>query len=274
MFKGVEPPKNEEGRYYHIDCGPGDIHPYILTCGCSERAEKIAGFFDRHIVHRENREFSTYTGFYKDIPITVIGTGIGPDNTAIVVVEASQCVPAATFIRIGSSGGLQDYISIGDLIITERALRDEGTSHYYAPPDVVAEADSDGLFALKKAAQILKYPHHIGITCTTSDFYAGQGWLMQGFSLTDPGKIQRMRKSGVLNFEMEMSVYFTLAKISSYKLRACGVTAVYDNIINRKFPSKKVLHEAEEHCMKVGLLALEILYAKDNGKEYKAANFE
>ncbi len=267
MPAAEEPPKNQKGRYYHINCSAGDIHPYILTCGCPERAKKIASFFDKLIIKRKNREFHTYTGFYKEIPLTVIGTGIGPDNTAITVIEASQCVSDPTFIRIGSCGAIQDYIDIGDLVITERAIRDENTSHYYAPSDIEAAADPQVLDALKEAARRLGYPHHIGVTCTTSDFYAGQGWLIKGFSITDKDKIKRMQSAGILNFEMEMSVYLTLAKISAYNIRACGITAVYDKISNRKFPSKNVLLDAEKRCIQTGLMAAEILYEKD--KELK-----
>ncbi|NIO16436.1 MAG: uridine phosphorylase [Deltaproteobacteria bacterium] len=264
--KGIEPPKNDAGRYYHIDCGPGDIHPYILTCGHPDRAVKIASFFDRVTVTRKNREFCTFTGYYREIPVTVMGTGIGPDNTAITVVEASQCVVPATFIRIGSCGSVQDDVAIGDLVITERALRDENTSHYYAPPTVEAVADREIVSALARAAASLNYPYHVGLTCTTSDFYAGQGWHVRGFSSTDPKKIERLRAAGVLNVEMEMSVYLTLAAISSWKLRSGGVTAVYDSITDRRFASKDVLAKAEMRCIQVGLRAVEIVYSMDREK--------
>lgn len=264
--RGIEPPKNEEGRYYHIDCGPGDIHPYVLTCGHPDRAGKIARLFDSITIKRRNREFCTFTGFYRDIPVTALGTGIGPDNTAIAIVESAQCAIPVTFIRLGSCGSLQDEISMGDLVITERALRDENTSHYYAPASIEAVADRDVLSALTEAASSLEYPYHVGITCTTSDFYAGQGWYVRGFNATDPGKTQRLRDAGVLNVEMEMSVYLTLARISSWKLRAGGVTAVYDNVFDRKFAPKAVLESAEMRLINVGLLAVELLHGMDREK--------
>lgn len=266
MPKGIEPPKNDSDRYYHIDCGPGDVHPYILTCGHPDRARKIARLFDRVTVKRRNREFCTFTGYYRDIPVSVIGTGIGPDNTAIAVVEASQCVVPATFIRIGSCGSVQDNIAVGDLVITERAIRDENTSHYYAPPTVDAVADREVLSALSGAAESLNYPHHVGLTCTTSDFYAGQGWQVRGFTSTDPEKMERLRRAGVLNVEMEMSVYLTLARVSSWKLRAGGVTAVYDSIADRRFAPEGALKKAENRCIEVGLRAVEILHSMDGEK--------
>ncbi|RMG60859.1 MAG: uridine phosphorylase [Deltaproteobacteria bacterium] len=260
----IEPPKNDRGRYYHIDCGPGDIHPYVITCGHPERAEKIASFFNEVKVWRRNREFVTITGMWKGIPLTVMGTGIGPDNTAIAVVEAAQCVEPVTFIRVGSCGGVSRQVSVGDLVITERALRDENTSHYYAPPEVEATASRDVLGALEEAAKELGFPYHVGLTCTTSDFYAGQGWKVRGFDCTCPDKLERLEREGVLNVEMEMSVYLTLAAISTFRIRAGGVTAVYDTVWDRKFAEKEVLEEAEKRCILVGLRAVEILRERDS----------
>jgi uridine phosphorylase len=65
----VDLPKNRQGRYYHLDCGPGDLAPYILTCGDPDRARRIARSFDRVELRRKNREFLTYTGIYHGIRI-------------------------------------------------------------------------------------------------------------------------------------------------------------------------------------------------------------
>lgn len=258
-------PLNEQGRYYHIDCGPGDIAPYILTCGDPARARRLARSFDYLTVRRRNREFLTITGRYQDIPITVMATGIGPDNTAIAVIEASQCVHPATFIRLGTSGALQPHIALGDLVITDKALRDENTSHYYADPDFLAPAHPAVVSALKQAAADLKVPHHVGTTCTTSDFYAGQGRRAPGFPCLDPDKVARLAAAGVLNLEMEMSVYLTLAHVSTYPLRAGGACAVLAHRLSGAlvFDVRKHLRLAEKRCIQVGLRAVKILSALD-----------
>jgi uridine phosphorylase len=265
MSSEVAVPRNEQGRFYHLDCGEGDIAPYILTCGDPARARRLARYFDTVEVRRRNREFVTITGRYKSIPATVMATGIGPDNTAIAVIEASQCVSPATFIRLGTTGALQEHIALGDLVITEKAMRDETTSHYYAPPDFLAPAHPDIIKALKQAAEELKVPHHVGVTCTTADFYAGQGRTAPGFTCLDPGKGERLRAAGVLNFEMEMSVYLTLAHISSYPLRAGGACVVLDNMVTggEAFAAKQGKQAAVGRLLRVGLRALEILYAFD-----------
>ena len=261
-------PTNAQGRFYHIDCGPGDLAPFILTTGDPNRARKIARRFDRIVLRRKNREFHTYTGTYKNIPVSVMATGIGAAASAIAMVEAANCVRAATFIRLGSTGALQERIQLGDLIITSEALRDENTTHYYAPPELRALAHPQVLRALQEAAAALKIPYHVGVTCTTGDFYAGQGRTAPGFSTLDPQKVTRLSRMGVLNLEMEMSAYLTLAQVSTLNLRAGGVCAVFANRITgaTAFTSPRLMRLAEQRLTAVGLKAVEILAGGDGMK--------
>ena len=275
-MKGETPPSgplhdlavNEQGRYYHINCGPGDLAPYVLTCGDPARARRLARLLDRVQVRRQYREFLTFTGEYRGIPVSIMATGIGPDNTAIAIVEVSQCASPLTFIRLGSCGALQPHIQVGDLIITREALRDEHTSRYYVPDQGPVPAHPEVVEALGQAAGELEASHHLGTTCTTSDFYAGQGRRVPGFPTVEPDKVERLRRAGVLNMEMEMSVYLTLARASSYNLRAGGMCAVFTNRVtgDRAFGLKRRRYKAEGSLLAAGLRALEILYARDTSR--------
>jgi uridine phosphorylase len=265
MTTDVDLPKNRQGRYYHLNCGPGDLAPYILTCGDPDRARRIAKFFDRVEVKRRNREFLTYTGYYHEIPVSVIATGIGAAASAIAIVEAAQCVAPATFIRLGSTGALQDYIELGDLVITAEALREENTTHFYAPASQQALAHPQVLAALREAAAALQVPHHVGVTCTSPDFFAGQGRVVPGFPTLDPAKVERLSRAGVLNLEMEMSAYLTLAAVSTLKLRAGGACVVVNNRLRGVFAAARSFRRAEQRLIQVGLRAVEILAAKDRG---------
>jgi len=266
MLGSSELSMNKEGRYYHIDCGKGDLARYILTCGDPERVKKIADLFDEINIERKHREFVTFTGKYKNIPLSVMATGIGADNTAIAVVESAQCVNNATYIRLGSTGAIQDNIELGDLIITKRALRYESVTLNYAPANIEAVASSEVLEALEKAAKELGYRYQVGTTCTASDFYAGQSRIMPGFPVQNPNLVKYLKLKGVKNFEMEMSTYFILAQVSSYPLRAGGVCAVYANRSKNTVISTKGLIKAEMKCIKTGLKAVEILYQIDRKK--------
>jgi uridine phosphorylase len=260
-------PRNPQGRFYHLDCGPGDLAPYILTCGDPARAGKIARRFHRLDLRRKNREFLTYTGSYKNLPVSVIATGIGAAASAIAVVEAAQCVAPATFLRLGSSGALQDYLNLGDLVITAEVYRDEDTSAQYAPSGGVGvPAHPLVLEALKAAAEDLKVHYYLGATWTAADFYAGQGRRVPGFPTRDPEKVQRLSDMGILNLEMEMSVYLTLAAVSTLNLRAGGACAVFANRIRGTFAGPRLRARAERRLIDVGLRTVEILSEKDGVK--------
>jgi len=232
-------PLNSQGRFYHIDCQPGDLAPYILACANPGRAHVMADFLQEKELKGKNREYVVYTGTYNGIHVSVMGTGIGAPATAIAVVEAAQCQPNATFIRVGTCGALQPGIGLGDLIITDECIREENTTHQYGGPDLAVRAHPQVLAALEKAAEELNFRCHKGATCTTSDFYAGQGRKIDGFPVRDLDKVERLRQLGVLNFEMEMSVFLTLAAVSSYKLRAGGVTVALCNRIDGTWSSSE-----------------------------------
>jgi uridine phosphorylase len=257
-------PKNAQGRFYHIDCAPGELAPYILTCGDPDRAQKIARLFDQVEMRRKNREFLIYTGSYKNIPVSVMATGIGAPATAIAMVEAANCVNPVTFIRLGTCGALQRDINVGDLVITESAWCLEGTTASYTPEDFVPQAAPAIVAALTDAADPLKMPYHVGLTCTTGDFYAGQGRAAPGFPPPDPQYLQALTESGVLNMEMEMAVYLALAAVSTYEIRAGGACLVLDNRESEVgFTSVKDKRRGEGRLIKVGLRALEILAKSD-----------
>jgi uridine phosphorylase len=248
-------PQNAHGRFYHIDCLPGDLAPYILTCGDPDRAKRISRLFDRRDLRRQNREFLTYTGVYKNIPVSVMATGIGAPASAIAIVEAANCINPVTFIRLGTCGGLQPGIEVGDLVITDSAWCREGTAASYIPADFVPHADPALVTALSVAAAALHLPYHVGLTCTTADFYVGQGRGAPGFPAPDPEFLQSLIARGVLNMEME---------VSTYKIRAGGACLVLDTPENETgFTSAQDKRRGEKRLIKVGLKALEILATQD-----------
>lgn len=244
-------------KQYHIALKQGEVASNVLLCGDYGRAERISKLFDRIKIKKQNRGFATYTGVYKGIPISVMATGIGPANTEIALIELSQITKDLTIIRVGSCGGLQKHISLGDLIISSAALRLENTSLFFVPEGYPAVAHYEVVIALKKAAENLKHRYHIGLTATAPGFYGAQGRPVSGFPLLTPDIAKYFGKIGILNFEMETSTLLTLAQLKNY--RAGSICTVFVDRYKYKVISDAAKKEAELNCIKTALHSLELL---------------
>ncbi len=252
-------------RQYHIGVGPGDVAPTILLCGDPARAEKVARRLDGVRGPWRSREYVTYTGRRGRAGVTVMGTGMGPDNIEIAVVELSRCVKRPTFIRIGSCGALQKNIALGDLVVSTGAVRLENTSTYFVPEGYPAVASYDLVVALATACARLRVPHHLGLTASAPGFYGAQSRGVPGFPprwRDIPGDLGRI---GVLNLEMEISALFTLASVAG--LRAGAVCAVYAQRPKKLFIKGAAKEKAEARAIDAALAAVDVLGAMDKSRK-------
>ena len=250
-----------DGKQYHIACGQGDLAEYLLVPGDPDRVPKVAGFWDFAKEVSCHREFRSFTGKYKGVPVSALSSGIGPACMAIAVNEASR-VGVHTFIRVGSTGAIQKDINCGDLIISSAAVRLDYTSNCYIMPEYPAVANYEILLALIEAAEELGIDrYHVGITATTADFYAGQNRPIPKGTVSPPQDLLPiLQKAGILNFEMEAATLFTLASLKG--LRAGSVCAVYANRCKDEFKPGA----GEESAIKVANEATRILNNWDRRK--------
>ena len=137
---------------YHVQLKKGDVSDFVILPGDPGRVEFIAEHFDTAKLVADNREYKTMTGSYKGRSVTVTSTGIGCPSTAIAVEELAN-VGVKTFVRLGTSGAMQEYTRIGDKVIATGAVRFEGTSVQYMPIEFPAVASHDMVAALIKSAK-------------------------------------------------------------------------------------------------------------------------
>ncbi len=201
----------------HIMVGIGDIEKYVLVPGDPKRVEKIASFFDQSRKVGDYRGYLTYTGSVDGIGISACSTGIGCPSTAIVIEELAK-IGAETFIRVGTTGGLQPDIEVGDIVIATAAVRGDGTTSNYVPIEYPAIADFSVVSALVQAAEKSMKKVHFGPVLTTDVFYADNIEVLKSWG-----------KSNILSIEMECSTIFTLASLK--KLKAGAILAVDGNIL-------------------------------------------
>ena len=253
------------GRQYHIALERGELAEYVLLVGDPGRVEKVASRFDRVDLERSNREITTATGVYQEMPISVMSTGMGTDNIEIVLAEVMEITDGATFIRIGSSGALQPEIALGDLIVSTGAVRLENTTDFYVHPGYPAIAHRDVVWALEAACRQLGFGHHVGLTATASGFYAPQGRAMRTLPVRYPDLAEELRRQRVANLEMESSALFVLAGLAG--LRSGTVCAAYAQRVDGTFLEGAAKEAAESRCIDAGLAGIRLLWEIDSSAD-------
>ena len=210
----------DEGKTYHVRVGKGDIGRYVLLPGDPFRTDLIASYFDDAKLVAHNREHKTWTGTLNGVPVPVVSTGMGCPSTAICLEELIAC-GADTFIRVGTSGGMQKEVLGGDLVIATGAVRDEGTTKHYIPIEYPAVADRHVVAALADSAKQLGYNFIEGITQSKDSFYGqhepenmpAEPWLK--------ARWEAWRRGNVISSEMESAAIFVISSI-----RGCRASSV------------------------------------------------
>jgi uridine phosphorylase len=150
-------------RQYHIEVAPGEVADTVLLPGDPGRVDEIVAPWEHHEEVADHREYRTVTGSYEGTELSVTSTGIGSPSAAIAVEELAE-VGADTFIRVGSCGGLQPELEVGDLVITAGAVRGEATGDAYVRKGYPASASTEVVSALVAAAEELGHDYHVGLT--------------------------------------------------------------------------------------------------------------
>lgn len=125
---------------FHLKIRNGDVGRYVILPGDPGRVPLIADYLDNAKQIACNREYNVYTGYLNGVKVSVCSTGIGGPSAAIAVEELIES-GADTFIRVGTSGGINLKVVGGDLLVASAAVRSEGTSHEYIPEGYPAVAD-------------------------------------------------------------------------------------------------------------------------------------
>jgi len=221
---------------YHLKVDDGDVAPFVLLPGDPGRVPLVAATWDDAREVARNREYVTYTGTYKGVPISCTSTGIGAPSTAIAVEELAR-VGARTFVRIGTCGTFRHDVALGDLAIFDAAERFDGASRLYAPIEFPAAAHHEVVAAAIEAAGRVGVPFHVGTTHSTDLFYpprpgGSAGGVVQS---TWAERYEDIARRGVLGVEMEASVIFVLAR--QWGMRGGAIAVVTDSMVEEMSPA-------------------------------------
>ena len=229
------------------------------------------GRITRHFTDLEpeihNREFFTQSGMYNGERITVLSTGIGPDNIDIVINELDAAVNIdpetrqikdqlrqLDIVRIGTSGAMQGDIPVDSFVVSEFGMGMDGLLHYYDhTPNAEEQALADAFVAETGWNPHLARPYFVkgdpglvgklsegwfkGITATAPGFYAPQGRVLrlpvQNNQINEQLTDFRHNGHRITNFEMETSALYGLGTMLGH--RTATVCAIIANRIRMEF---------------------------------------
>ncbi|MFQ5354086.1 MAG: uridine phosphorylase [Thermodesulfobacteriota bacterium] len=254
-------------RLYHLGLTKDDIKgaTVALMPGDPARAVKIAreisassGAPSHELASK--REFTTFiTSSDGKTPFIVTSTGIGGPSVSIAVEELAR-IGIRTFIRVGTTGAIQDYVKNGDCVITTGAVRLDGASRHYAPLAYPAVASLRVTNALVAGARAAGVTFHTGITASSDTFYQGEekAEAFREYTIRDvKGSTEEWRMLHVLNYEMESATLFTAA--SSMGLEAGCITGAINRSDGGEI-SADDLERGENNVIKAAVAALPFLH--------------
>ena len=200
----------------HISADKGDFAPSVLLPGDPLRAEHIAeNFLDDARQVNAVRNMAGFTGSYKGVPVSVMGTGIGIPSASIYITELISEYGVERLIRVGSCGGILPSINLRDVILAIGAGTDSGVNRArYGGHDFAATADFGLLSAAASAASDKGIEVKVGNVHSADLFYN-----------PDPAAFDRMEAMGVLAVEMEAAgLYGAAAEKGARALTICTVS--------------------------------------------------
>ncbi|MCR5670800.1 MAG: uridine phosphorylase [Butyrivibrio sp.] len=227
------------GYQYHTHLRKEDVGRYVLLTGDPGRCETISKFFDDPHFVSYNREYNTYTGTLLGEKVTVLSTGIGGASTAIAVEELVKC-GCDTFIRMGTSGGMQEDVVGGDVVIASGAIRAEGTSKEYAPIEYPAVATFDVVTALVNGAKTCGAKYHVGVAQCKDSFFGQHEPETKPVGPELLYKWDAWIKCGALCSEMESSTLFIVGNYLRVRTGAILLVVANQERAKKGLPNPQV----------------------------------
>lgn len=258
---------NPRGAVYHLDLRPEEIAGTIITVGDPARVKEISKYFDSIEAKAQHREFITHTGYVGKKKLTVLSSGIGPDNIDIVINELDALVnidletrqikknlTSLNIIRIGTSGSLQPDIPVDGFVASTHGLGLDNLLNFYRHEQndeekqllqsFITHTQLHGQigqpYISTAAASLIKHfvhGFHQGITVTCPGFYGPQGRVLR-LGVSNPGLINRLTdfqfgQHRIANFEMETSAIYGLGKLLGHNCLA--LNAIIANRVLKQF---------------------------------------
>jgi uridine phosphorylase len=139
--------------------------------------------------------------------------GFGFGAPAVVnLLELCIALGARRFVSIGTAGGLQPALGIGDLVVCDRAIRDEGVSHHYLAPEPYAYP------SVAWTERLIERLREQG-----SSPVLGASWTIDAPYRETVAEARHYQQAGVLTVEMEAAALFAVARLREVEMASAFV---------------------------------------------------
>jgi len=230
----------------HVRASPGDYAEACLLPGDPLRARYIAEtYLDGAVQRNSERGMLGYTGAFDGRPVSVQATGMGCPSAAIVMEELVR-LGVRRFLRVGTCGGLQPDLRLGDLVLALTAVPEDGTAVKYAGGEPhCPTADWELLHGAVHAAKELGEALRVGPIVSSDVFYD-----------PDSGRIARWAARGLLAVEMESAVLFTIGALRG--VQTGTLLTVSDVLVDAEFRriGDEELRAAVDRMTRIALAAV------------------
>lgn len=248
---------NSRGAIYHLNLRPEEIADTVLLVGDQDRVAKVSRHFDNIDFRNQHREFISHTGTIGQHRVTVLSTGIGPDNIDIALNELDalanidfetrtikSALKKLNIVRLGTSGALQEDIPVDAMVVSTHGLGFDNVMNYYEYEKSNEEMELISAFLSQTEMDTrISNPYifegskelinkfgdgfYKGITVTAPGFYGPQGRELRLKSRTRLliDKLSLFLHNGhrITNFEMESSAIFGLCKLLGHHCTSVNV---------------------------------------------------
>src|SRR5215216_4175457 len=206
----------------HVRAEPGDYADACLLPGDPLRAKYIAEtFIDDPVQRNSERGMLGYTGRFEGKAVSVQATGMGCPSAAIVFEELVQ-LGVKRLLRIGTCGGLQPDLQLGDLIVAISAVAADSTARHLVREPHTPTADWELVHGAVHSAKEMGKRLRVGPIVSSDLFYN-----------PDDGQYQRWSDRGVLAVEMEAAALFTVGALR--KVESGCLLTVSDIVVEGEF---------------------------------------
>ena len=276
---------DKRGGIYHLGLRPDEVANTVLLVGDPDRVKKVSRHFDKVELSFQHREFITHTGILAGRRISVISTGIGPDNIDIALNELDALVnidfntrtikpnlTSLNVIRLGTSGSLQKDIGVDSFVAGTHGLGFDNVMHFYQQQNNTEENDLIEAFKQHTGlmgGNVLPYIYEgsrvllqcfvngytQGITIGCPGFFGPQGRVLR-LGLAYPELVEKLshfrhENNFISNFEMESSAIYGLCRLMGHQ--SISLNVIVANRVAQQFSadSNRAVEKLIEHSLEM-----------------------